>query len=80
MIIQVPGNWILDPLKSIVRFTGSPRIGSSSMYVLITTQLSKTDCLLNYQMNPIFTQKNNEHRVYALITDKLANTEYLLNF
>ena len=31
-------------------------------------------------MNPIFTQKNNEHRVYALITDKLANTEYLLNF
>ena len=29
-MIQVPGNWIPDSLKGIVRFLGSPRIGSSS--------------------------------------------------
>ena len=29
-IIQVPGNWIPDSLKGIVRFPGSPGIGSSS--------------------------------------------------
>ena len=29
-IIWVPGNWIPDPLKGIIRFPGSPWIGISS--------------------------------------------------
>ena len=34
-IIRVTGNWIPDPLKGIIQFLGSPRIGSSSSVYLL---------------------------------------------